>query len=1040
MVAKAVSTRLEAMVDRFELDWTEFSRDQIPALLAEVGLESDSDAFLELLRIDIQRRYAAKVPVELDSYLVLVSSQVGRLGLQRVIAYEDFRTRRACNEACLPERWAGITGIEAESWYRALKESHGYRASRTCEVETRPFVFDGHESPISSAEAAIRSAGFSPVRQIGQGAFSRVFLARQESLASRYVVVKAVQRTFAEADRLAELQHTNIVPIYSLHRCGHWSLMCMPYAGLVTLADYFVAVPDSNSRSGQTFVSTIRLARDATVRPLMGHDVPETQSRVSDAGLGQQFEAASETILPLHRDALALWLFARIADALHHAHTRGIVHGDIKPANLLIRNDGEPALLDFNLSQKRDEPESTVAGGTLPYMSPESLRSLMGASIPLTVESDIYSLGAVFYQFLTGRLAHRPPHSAAPVDLEVAIAQRQRGITWDAVDNVSPAIRAIVEKCLAPTSNHRYASAEYLREDLECERLCLPLKHAHECSLRHRGRKWIARHPRFTSAASVSGIAVAIIMLMLFTLWRVTASRQSLVAEKTFQRFEAEAKNSLAELSSVGRTGQVQALQRAHACLTTYEVLDNPRWQENGIWKGIPIADRQKAISLMTNLMLRISWNEVSNTSFSEQAKSESRSAESEIASLSVQQLTKSPFADQAPLAIALVSQTFDRPVGLQSSVSKLGTDALQANGLSSLDQLGLATRYIEMGNGDDALKLLGPHLLQELDEYTYWITRGRAQTLTTDLRGAELSFSMALERYPASSAAYHYRGVCRMKMRHDGEMRKAVDDFSSALKCQPDANESLLNRAMAKEVLGDLTGAISDLMELLDQRPNDTQTLIVLSRLYRKQNNHVLAERTLETVLRSHPSSVSGWVSLALTRLTSDKEGAVRDLLQAQRLAPQSIEVLQNLAHVYSEHLNDSTKAIETLDRLLTLSPEYEHALLGRGVLHAREGNIDAALDDLRTAARASGSLMPSSLYQAACIYAQILTYSDDVKAKTRWQQNAMACLTTSVQQGYGANLFETDKDLSSIRNDPRFQSLLTTVRASRTLRQVQW
>ena len=1040
MVAKAVSTRLEELVDRFEFEWTERSRDQIPALLTEVGLEADTDAIEELLRIDIQRRYAAKVTVELSSYLTLVMNQEDAPGLLRSIAYEDFRTRRAHAEVCLPERWAGISGIEAESWYRALTENRLFQASRMVEAESRPSVFDYQETPMSSAEDAIRSAGFSLVRQIGQGAFSRVFLARQESLANRYVVVKAVQRVFAEADRLAELQHTNIVPIYSLHRWGQWSLLCMPYAGLVTLADYFVAVPDSSLRSGQSYVSTIRLAQDVTVRPWVGHDNAGPQDPCSDEGLRKPFEAVSMNISPLHRDALVLWLFARIADALHHAHTRGIVHGDIKPANLLIRNDGEPALLDFNLSQKRDEVESTVAGGTLPYMSPESLRALMGVSIPLTVESDIYSLGAVFYQFLTGRLAYRPPQSAAPVDLEVAIAQRQHRIAWAVGDNVSPAIRAIVEKCLAPSIDQRYASAEQLREDLECERLCLPLKHARERSLRHLVRKWIARHPKVTSAASVSGIAAAIIIAMVFMLGRVAESRQRLVAEQSFQLFEAEAKDSLAEMSSVGRSGQAQALQRAHACLSTYEVLENPRWQENGIWQRLSSEDQHKAVSLMTNLMLRISWHQVSNSSFPDPGEGKNRSAESDIAFRSVKLLAKAPLGAQAHVEIELVNQTMNRQVGLQSSLAEIGVDVLQSNGLLPLDRLGLATRYIEMGNGDDAIKLLAPHLLHDIDEYTYWITRGRAQMLTTDLRGAELSFSMALESYPASSAAFHYRGVCRMKMRNDNDTRKAVDDFSSALKRQPDAFESLMNRAMAKEVLGDLTGATSDLTKLLRQHPNDSQALIVLSRIYRKQNKRALAERTLATALQSRPSSVSGWISLALTRLANDKEGAVRDLLQAQRMAPNSIEVLQNLAHVYSEHLNDSQKAIEALDRLLTLNPNYEQALLGRGVLHAREGEIDLALEDLNAAARASGRLLPSSLYQAACIYAQLLTYSDDAETKLKWQQDAMAYLTTSIQQGYGANLFESDKDLLSLRNDPRFQSLLTAVRASRRLRQDQW
>jgi eukaryotic-like serine/threonine-protein kinase len=165
-----------------------------------------------------------------------------------------------------------------------------------------------------------------------------------------------------------------------------------------------------------------------------------------------------------------------------------------------------------------------------------------------------------------------------------------------------------------------------------------------------------------------------------------------------------------------------------------------------------------------------------------------------------------------------------------------------------------------------------------------------------------------------------------------------------------------------------------------------------------------------------------------------------VRDLLRAQQLAPHSIEVLQNLAHVYSEHLDDPKRAIAALDRLLTINPTFEHALLGRGVLHAREGDIDAALEDLNTATRANGKLTPASLYQAACVKAQILTHADDGETIRRWKQDAFAFLATSIQQGYGADLFESDKDLAPLRADPRFKSLLATVRASRKLRHDPW
>lgn len=534
---------------------------------------------------------------------------------------------------------------------------------------------DDGQSPQLLVESVIRGIGFTPVRQIGQGAFSRVFLARQQSLANRYVVVKAVQRSFEEADRLAELQHTNIVPIYSFHRSGSWSLLCMPYAGMVTLADYFDAIPDSNLRSGQSFVSTIQCARDITVQATnnqaTNNQATDTaggwsaQQTVSDENKRQRFESVSETLTPLHRDALALWFFSRIADALHHAHVRGILHGDIKPANLLIRNDGEPALLDFNLSQKFDDVEPEVIGGTLPYMSPETMRSLMGFDSHITVASDIYSLGVVLYQFLTGRLAYPPPRSAASIDIEVAIAQRESHIVWAESDKVSPAIQAIVEKCLARSVTQRYLSAEQLHDDLERERWNLPLKHARERSLRHRSRKWIARHPRATSAASVMAVAAAIIITMTLVVWKVAASNERLVAARTFHRFEADARNSSAQLLSIGRTGKANAIEKARLCLATYGVLDDEKWQEANAWRYLADADKATSLSLMTNLMLKISWSHIDRDAVSATETIDTSELEKSTALKSISLLSQEPFVSHAPLAIGLLRHSASRPTDL---------------------------------------------------------------------------------------------------------------------------------------------------------------------------------------------------------------------------------------------------------------------------------------------------------------------------------------------------------------------------------------
>ncbi len=105
----------------------------------------------------------------------------------------------------------------------------------------------------------------------------------------------------------------------------------------------------------------------------------------------------------------------KIASALAYSHQRGIIHRDLKPANILIADDGEPMLLDFNLSQDQSTQalnREQLVGGTLPYMSPEQLASLdEQTSQSGDARSDLYSFGIILYELLAGK----PPFPVAVV-------------------------------------------------------------------------------------------------------------------------------------------------------------------------------------------------------------------------------------------------------------------------------------------------------------------------------------------------------------------------------------------------------------------------------------------------------------------------------------------------------------------------------------------------------------------------------------------------------------------------------------------------
>ncbi|MFM9995163.1 MAG: WD40 repeat domain-containing serine/threonine protein kinase [Phycisphaerales bacterium] len=166
------------------------------------------------------------------------------------------------------------------------------------------------------------------------------------------------------------------------------------------------------------------------------------------------------------RDALVL--FAKVCDAVSAAHVRGIIHRDLKPGNILVDARGEPHVLDFGLARIVSDWSAsvrmTVTGqfvGSLPWASPEQAA---GDQSRVDVRSDVYSLGVVLYQLLTGRFPYRiegPPRDVLN-DIQSAPPARPRSIVKD----LDESVEAITLKCLAKERERRYQSASELADDI----------------------------------------------------------------------------------------------------------------------------------------------------------------------------------------------------------------------------------------------------------------------------------------------------------------------------------------------------------------------------------------------------------------------------------------------------------------------------------------------------------------------------------------------------------------------------------------------